>query len=160
MIALPVPGTDTRVLTGRGPVASSCCAYAAEARTRTWPSGVSSAPTATAVCDPLCGSMPIITTATTCPFPHIHARREPRRACLITDRSSSHLLRATPTIRAASDAGVSLAFGRNSEVWGSVLHLLLNVTVLTAVAIAGLPVQQAIWRRTARRAARPVRIVG
>ena len=26
-------------------------------------------PTATAVCDPLCGSTPIITTATTCPFP-------------------------------------------------------------------------------------------
>ena len=35
---------------------------------------------------PLCGSTPIITTATTCPFPHIHARREPRRACLIMDR--------------------------------------------------------------------------
>ena len=82
MIALPVPGTDTRVLTGRGPAASSCCAYAAEARTRTWSSGVSSTSTATAVCDPLCGSTPIITTATTCPFPHIHARREPRRACL------------------------------------------------------------------------------
>ena len=42
---------------------------------------------------------------------------------------------------------MSLAFGSNSEVWGSVLHLLLNVTVLTAVAIAGLPVQRAIWRR-------------
>ena len=56
--------------------ASSRCACAAEARTRTWPSGTSSAPSATAVCDPLCGSTPIITTATTCPFPHIHARRE------------------------------------------------------------------------------------
>ncbi len=57
------------------------------------------------------------------------------------------------TIPAASDTGVSLAFGSDSEAWGSVLLLLLNVTVLTAVAIAGLPVQRAIWRRTARRAA-------
>jgi hypothetical protein len=57
------------------------------------------------------------------------------------------------TIPAASDIGVSLAFGSGSEAWGSVLQLLLNVTVLTAVAIAGLPAQRAIWRRTARRAA-------
>ena len=57
------------------------------------------------------------------------------------------------TIPAASDAGVSLAFGSGSEAWGSVLQLLLNVTVLTAVAIAGLPAQRAIWRRTAHRAA-------
>jgi hypothetical protein len=63
-------------------------------------------------------------------------------------------------IPAASDTGVSLAFGSDSEAWGSVLQLLLNVTVLTAVAIAGLPVQRAIWRRAARRAARPARIVG
>jgi len=60
------------------------------------------------------------------------------------------------TIPAASDTGVSLAFGNTSEAWGSVLQLLLNVTVLTAVAIAGLPVQRAIWRRAARRARRPV----
>jgi uncharacterized hydrophobic protein (TIGR00271 family) len=57
------------------------------------------------------------------------------------------------TIPAASDIGVSLAFGGGSEAWGSILQLLLNVTVLTAVAIAGLPVQRAIWRRAARRAA-------
>jgi hypothetical protein len=30
--------------------------------------------------------------------------------------------------------------------------VLLNVTVLAAVAIAGLPVQRAVWRRVARRA--------
>jgi uncharacterized hydrophobic protein (TIGR00271 family) len=64
------------------------------------------------------------------------------------------------TIPAASDTGVSLAFGNNSEAWGSVLQLLLNVTVLTVVAVAGLPVQRAVWRRAARRAARPVRIGG
>ena len=57
------------------------------------------------------------------------------------------------TIPAAADTGVALAFGSGSEARGSVLQLLLNVTVLTAVAIAGLPVQQAIWRRAARRAA-------
>ena len=56
------------------------------------------------------------------------------------------------TIPAASDTGVSLAFGNTSEAWGSVLQLLLNVTVLTAVAVAGLPVQRAIWQRAARRA--------
>ena len=55
---------------------------------------------------------------------------------------------------------MSLAFGHASEAWGSVLQLLLNVTVLTSVAIAGLPVQRAIWQRAARRAARPVRIGG
>ena len=64
------------------------------------------------------------------------------------------------TIPAASDTGVSLAFGNRSEAWGSVLQLLLNVTVLTAVAIAGLPIQRVIWRRAARRTARPVRIGG
>jgi uncharacterized membrane protein len=57
------------------------------------------------------------------------------------------------TIPAASDAGVSLAFGSGGEAWGSLLQLLLNVIVLTAVAIAGLPVQRALWRRAARRAA-------
>jgi uncharacterized hydrophobic protein (TIGR00271 family) len=57
------------------------------------------------------------------------------------------------TIPAASDTGVSLAFGNGSEARGSVLQLLLNVTVLTAVAIAGIPVQRAIWQRAARRAA-------
>ena len=57
------------------------------------------------------------------------------------------------TIPAASDTGVSLAFGNGSEARGSILQLLLNVAVLTAVAVAGLPAQQAIWRRAGRRAA-------
>ena len=81
----------------------------------------------------------------------------------LTEARSSTLIGvfiSVTTIPAASDAGVSLAFGNDSEAWGSVLQLVLNVTVLTAVAIAGLPVQRAIWRRAARRAARPVRIVG
>ena len=48
--------------------ASSRSAWAAEARIRTWPSGSSAAPIATAVCEPLCGSTPIITAATTGPL--------------------------------------------------------------------------------------------
>jgi hypothetical protein len=43
------------------------------------------------------------------------------------------------TIPAAPDSGVSLAFGSGSAAWGLLLQLLLNVTALTAVAIAGLP---------------------
>ena len=35
---------------------------------------------------------------------------------------------------------MSLAVGSDSKAWGSVMQLLLNVTVLTAVAVAGLPV--------------------
>jgi uncharacterized hydrophobic protein (TIGR00271 family) len=73
----------------------------------------------------------------------------------LTEARSSTLIGvfiSVTTIPAAADIGVSLAFGSNSEAWGSSLQLLLNVTVLTAVAIIGLPVQQAIWRRTTRRA--------
>jgi uncharacterized hydrophobic protein (TIGR00271 family) len=81
----------------------------------------------------------------------------------LTEARSSTLIGvfiSVTTIPAASDAGVSLAFGSDSEAWGSVLQLLLNITVLTAVAVAGLPVQRAIWRRAVRRAARPVGIGG
>ena len=61
------------------------------------------------------------------------------------------------TIPAASDIGVSVAFDSSREAWGSAVQLALNVTVLTAVAIVGLPLQGTIWRRTARRAARSPR---
>jgi uncharacterized hydrophobic protein (TIGR00271 family) len=74
----------------------------------------------------------------------------------LTEARSSTLIGvfiSVTTIPAASDTGVSLAFGSGHEAWGSVLQLLLNVTVLTAVAIAGIPAQRAIWRRVARRAA-------
>jgi uncharacterized hydrophobic protein (TIGR00271 family) len=57
------------------------------------------------------------------------------------------------TIPAASDTGVSLAFGSDHEARGSVLQLLLNLTVLAAVAIIGIPTQRAVWRRVARRSA-------
>ncbi|MGH3332274.1 MAG: DUF389 domain-containing protein [Nocardioidaceae bacterium] len=70
----------------------------------------------------------------------------------VTESRSSTLIGvfiSVTTIPAASDIGVSLAFGSGTEAWGSTLQLLLNVTVLTAVAIAGLPAQMAIWRRRA-----------
>jgi uncharacterized hydrophobic protein (TIGR00271 family) len=73
----------------------------------------------------------------------------------LTEARSSTLLGvfiSVTTIPAAADIGVSLAFGSGSEAGGSALQLLLNVTVLALVAIAGLPAQQAIWRRAARRA--------
>jgi len=73
----------------------------------------------------------------------------------LTEARSSTLIGvfiSVTTIPAAADIGVSLAFGSRSEAAGSALQLLLNVTVLTAVAIVGLPVQRAIWQRAARRA--------
>jgi hypothetical protein len=74
----------------------------------------------------------------------------------LTEARSSTLIGvfiSVTTIPAASDIGVALAFDSDSEARGSVLQLLLNVAVLTAVAIAGLPVQRVLWRWAARRAA-------
>jgi uncharacterized hydrophobic protein (TIGR00271 family) len=75
----------------------------------------------------------------------------------VTESRSSTLIGvfiSVTTIPAASDIGVSLAFGSASEAWGSTLQLLLNVTVLAAVAVVGLPVQRAVWRRATRRRTR------
>ncbi len=74
----------------------------------------------------------------------------------LTEARSSTLIGvfiSVTTIPAASDVGVSVAFGGWHEAWGSALQLLLNVTVLTAVAVVGLPAQRRIWHRVARRAA-------
>ncbi|TVZ00533.1 DUF389 domain-containing protein [Trebonia kvetii] len=73
----------------------------------------------------------------------------------LTEARSSTLIGvfiSVTTIPAASDVGVSQAFGSDSEARGSALQLLLNVVVLTAVATVGIPVQRAIWLRAARRA--------
>jgi uncharacterized hydrophobic protein (TIGR00271 family) len=51
------------------------------------------------------------------------------------------------TIPAAADIGVSLAFGSNPEALGSFEQLLLNVFLLAAVAVLGIPVQRRLWRR-------------
>jgi uncharacterized hydrophobic protein (TIGR00271 family) len=76
----------------------------------------------------------------------------------LTEARSSTLIGvfiSVTTIPAASDIGVSLAFGSGSEAWGSTLQLLLNVAVLAVVAVAGIPAQRALWRRVARRASAP-----
>ena len=73
----------------------------------------------------------------------------------LTEARSSTLIGvfiSVTTIPAASDIGVSLAFGSEHEAWGSALQLLLNVTVLAVAAVVGLPAQRAIWRRIGRRA--------
>jgi uncharacterized hydrophobic protein (TIGR00271 family) len=51
------------------------------------------------------------------------------------------------TIPAASDMGLSVAYGSWSEAAGSTLQLLLNVAVLLAVGVAGLRLQRFFWRR-------------
>jgi uncharacterized hydrophobic protein (TIGR00271 family) len=62
------------------------------------------------------------------------------------------------TIPAASDMGLSAAYGSWSEARGSTFQLLLNVVVLVAVGALGLRLQRSIWRggmaRTAARARR------
>jgi uncharacterized hydrophobic protein (TIGR00271 family) len=54
------------------------------------------------------------------------------------------------TIPAAADMGVSLAFGSGQEALGSLEQLLLNVFVLAAVAVVGIPAQRILWRRVMR----------
>jgi uncharacterized hydrophobic protein (TIGR00271 family) len=76
----------------------------------------------------------------------------------LTEARSSTLIGvfiSVTTIPAASDIGVSLAFGAGDEARGSTLQLLLNVTVLAIVAIVGLPAQRAVWRRVTSRASAP-----
>jgi uncharacterized hydrophobic protein (TIGR00271 family) len=59
------------------------------------------------------------------------------------------------TIPAASDMGLSVAYGSWTEARGSTFQLLLNVVLLIAVGALGLRLQRAVWRgRTARTAAR------
>jgi uncharacterized hydrophobic protein (TIGR00271 family) len=50
------------------------------------------------------------------------------------------------TIPAASDMGLSAAYGSWSEARGSTFQLLLNVAVLIAVGAGGLRLQRAAWR--------------
>ncbi|HEX4090347.1 MAG TPA: DUF389 domain-containing protein [Trebonia sp.] len=57
------------------------------------------------------------------------------------------------TIPAASDMGLSAAYGSWTEARGSIFQLLLNVAVLIVVGAAGLRLQRALWRNRAERAA-------
>jgi len=54
------------------------------------------------------------------------------------------------TIPAAADIGVCLPYGLGKQALGSAEQLLLNVALLTVVAIAGIPAQRAVWRRVTR----------
>jgi uncharacterized hydrophobic protein (TIGR00271 family) len=59
------------------------------------------------------------------------------------------------TIPAASDMGLSAAYGSWPEARGSTFQLLLNVVLLVAVGALGLRLQRSLWRgRSARAAAR------
>jgi uncharacterized hydrophobic protein (TIGR00271 family) len=59
------------------------------------------------------------------------------------------------TIPAASDMGLSAAYGSWPEARGSTFQLLLNVVLLIAVGAVGLRLQRSFWRnRTTRAAAR------
>jgi uncharacterized hydrophobic protein (TIGR00271 family) len=60
------------------------------------------------------------------------------------------------TIPAAADMGVSLAFGSYQETLGSLEQLLLNVFVLGAVAVTGIPAQRWVWRRVTGTPPRPL----
>jgi uncharacterized hydrophobic protein (TIGR00271 family) len=57
------------------------------------------------------------------------------------------------TIPAASDMGLSAAYGSWPEARGSTFQLLLNVVLLIAVGAAGLRLQRAVWRNRTERAA-------
>jgi uncharacterized hydrophobic protein (TIGR00271 family) len=57
------------------------------------------------------------------------------------------------TIPAASDMGLSAAYGSWSEARGSTFQLLLNVVLLIAVGACGLRLLRSVWRRRAVRAA-------
>jgi uncharacterized membrane protein len=55
------------------------------------------------------------------------------------------------TIPAASDIGLSSAYGYWSEARGSLIQLLLNVGLLIATGVVGLIAQRRLWQRIAAR---------
>ncbi|MDD9369625.1 MAG: DUF389 domain-containing protein [Acidimicrobiales bacterium] len=55
------------------------------------------------------------------------------------------------TIPAAADVGVSAAYEEWGDASGSLVQLVLNVTILMVVGAIGLVVQQRAWRRIGRR---------
>lgn len=57
------------------------------------------------------------------------------------------------TIPAASDMGLSAAYGSWPEARGATFQLLLNVVLLVAVGALGLRLQRSVWRRLTVRAA-------
>ncbi|MFD6278143.1 DUF389 domain-containing protein [Streptomyces sp. NPDC060209] len=71
----------------------------------------------------------------------------------LTEARTSALLGvfiSVTTIPAAAAISVSTAFASWSEAWGSLVQLLVNISVLIVVGAAALRGQRAIWRRVAR----------
>jgi uncharacterized hydrophobic protein (TIGR00271 family) len=72
----------------------------------------------------------------------------------LTEARTSTLLGvfiSVTTIPAAADIGLSSAYGSWSEARGSLIQLLLNVSVLIAVGVLGLRLQRRLWRHIAAR---------
>lgn len=62
------------------------------------------------------------------------------------------------TVPAAGNVALGIAFGVGTEIWGSTLQLLLNITGMAIAGWATLAIQQSVWARlSARRAAAIVR---
>ncbi len=58
------------------------------------------------------------------------------------------------TVPAAGNVALGIAFGVGTEIWGSILQLLLNITGMAVAGWATLAIQQSVWTRlSARRAA-------
>jgi uncharacterized membrane protein len=51
------------------------------------------------------------------------------------------------TIPAAGDIGLSIGYGLWNEAWGSLVQLLLNVSILVVVGMLMLMVQKRLWNR-------------
>jgi len=77
-------------------------------------------------------------------------RNPPGRDLSLTEARANALIGvfiSVTTIPAAASVGVSIAYLSWHEAWGSLLQLLLNVSLLIVVGAAGLSAQRAIWRR-------------
>ena len=75
----------------------------------------------------------------------------------LTSRKASGLsgvFISVTTVPAAGNIALGIAFGAGSEVWGSTLQLLVNVSGMALAGWAALAVQQALWTRVSVRRAK------
>ena len=75
----------------------------------------------------------------------------------LTSRKASGLsgvFISVTTVPAAGNIALGIAFGAGSEVWGSTLQLLVNVSGMALAGWAALAVQQALWTRVSIRRAK------
>jgi uncharacterized hydrophobic protein (TIGR00271 family) len=72
----------------------------------------------------------------------------------LTSRKASGLTGvfiSVTTVPAAGNISLGIAFGVASEIWGSTLQLLVNVSGMALAGWAALAVQQAVWKRVSVR---------